>query len=166
MSTNFEPAPAASTKKRPARKKAELKRRNLPLLMLVVRDTIASRFRPIFKQFGLTEQQYRVVRSLYERGESSIGEVASRCHILGPSLTGLINRMAKAGLVVGRLDETDMRRSFISLTRQARSMFEEMVPLIEDAYTRLEEDLGVDEVKALYRKLDQVMTKLDGETHV
>ncbi|NAW23594.1 homoprotocatechuate degradation operon regulator HpaR, partial [Salmonella sp. gx-f9] len=36
------------------------KRRNLPHLLLRARETLMARFRPILREHGITEQQWRV----------------------------------------------------------------------------------------------------------
>lgn len=159
-SSNMDGVGDVSPAPRAKRRKVQLRRRNLPLLLLKARDGVAGYFRPIFKAHGLTEQQWRVLRSLYENGESSIGNVARRCHILGPSLTGMLERMASAGMLVQRIDDSDLRRSFVSLTKLGRTTFEEMVPQIEEAYAVLEARVGSDELQELYRRTDELVERL------
>jgi DNA-binding MarR family transcriptional regulator len=40
--------------------------RSLPMMLYRTLDTVMPRFRSIFNEFGLTEQQWRVLRVLWE----------------------------------------------------------------------------------------------------
>lgn len=142
------------------RKRSELKRRNLPLLMLMARESVTSFFRPVFNEFKLTEQQWRITRALYEEGELMISQVADRTFIVGPSLSGILQRMVEAELLVKRLDPADTRRFYVSLTKAGRAKFEAMVPRIQEAYAVLEARIGKDELDELYEVMDRVLSKI------
>lgn len=141
----------------PREQRLRLSRRNLPLLMLVARESVTSFFRPIFNEFGVTEQQWRIIRLLYEAGELTLTQVADRTFIVGPSLSGIVRRMIQAKLLVKRADPEDSRSSYVSLTRQARAKFEAMVPHVEEAYRDLESRAGKADINAIYVLLDRVL---------
>lgn len=143
------------------RRRTQLSHRNLPLLMLQAREQVTACFRPIFRSCGLTEQQWRILRALYEHHEMMISQLAESCLILGPSLTGILQRMIDADLVVKRLDALDTRRFHVSLTKQGRAKFEAMAPLVEDAYANLERRVGKATIAELYRILDDLVTRMD-----
>ena len=70
----------------------EFKRRNLALLLLSARESVMANFRPTLKAFGLTDQQWRILRALNSAGEMEAGQIADTCKILSPSLTGILSR--------------------------------------------------------------------------
>lgn len=142
------------------RKRSELSRRNLPLLMLMAREAVTSFFRPVFNEFKLTEQQWRITRALYEDGELMISQVAEKTFIVGPSLSGILQRMVEAGLLVKRLDPLDTRRFYVSLTKAGRGKFEAMVPRIREAYRELELRIGEDGVDEIYDLMDRLLVKI------
>ena len=84
--------------------------RNLPLLLLQARESVISRFRPILNAHGITEQQWRIVRSLIERGPLEPREIVTLCHISSPSLAGVLARMDDTGLVQRQRMDHDQRR--------------------------------------------------------
>ena len=53
--------------------------------MLRAREAIMISFRPILAKHGFTEQQWRVLRVLGEKGPSDAGQVAFDACILAPS---------------------------------------------------------------------------------
>ncbi len=55
--------------------------------------------RPSLREHGLSDQQWRVLRVLGEHGAVETGRVAREAFILGPSLTGVLARMERDGLI-------------------------------------------------------------------
>ena len=108
-----------------------LTHRNLPLLLLQAREAVLSHFRPIITHFGLTEQQWRILRTLSENESMEPRQIAEVCMILGPSLAGVLARMDELGLVERRRVDTDQRRVLVSLTAKSRDLVKRMAPLIE-----------------------------------
>lgn len=120
-------------------------------------------FRPILNHFGITEQQWRVIRALDERDELEPRELCDVCQILSPSLTGVLARMEALGLIEQRRVETDLRRRKVVLTASGRAMVEDMAPLIEAQYRELENALGKTLVTDLYLMLGRVLARRDCE---
>ena len=73
--------------------------RNLPRLLLQARESVMAHTRPSLRGHGLSDQQWRVLRVLGEHGTVETGRVAREAYILGPSLTGVLARMERDGLV-------------------------------------------------------------------
>ena len=75
-------------------KATRLHHRNLPLLLLQARERVISHFRPILNANGVTEQQWRIVRVLYEKPSLEPREIVELCRISSPSMAGVLARMA------------------------------------------------------------------------
>ena len=73
--------------------------RNLPRLLLQAREAVMAHTRPSLREHGLSDQQWRVLRVLGEHGAVETGRVAREAFILGPSLTGVLARMERDGLI-------------------------------------------------------------------
>lgn len=131
--------------------------KNLPLLLAQAREAVVVHFRPILNHFGLTEQQWRVLRTLVERGEMEQRLIAEACHLLGPSLAGILTRMEEMGLIQRRKSPSDQRRVLVSVTPRTRSLVDDMAPLIEQQYRHLEAAMGRDFIESLFRHLNQVL---------
>ena len=61
--------------------------------MLRAREAIMLSFRPLLAKHGFTEQQWRVLRVLGEKGTSDAGQVAFEACILAPSLSRIIGKL-------------------------------------------------------------------------
>lgn len=135
-------------------------RRNLPLLLLSVREKVRHGFQPVFRQFGITEQQWRILRQLYERHDMGVTQIADACLILAPSIVGIIPRMEALGLVARKPVAGDRRRANISLTPKGTEMVEQILPRLDVIYQELEDSLGQPRMQELFRILDEVGDRL------
>lgn len=131
--------------------------RNLPLLLLKARETLLARFRPILSHFGMTDQQWRVIRALSEHDELEPRQICELCQILSPSLTGVLTRMEELGLVSRERMANDQRRVIVRLTAKSADIADRISPLIEAQYGMVEDYLGRDLVGELYVLLDRVL---------
>ncbi len=116
-------------------------------------------FRPILKDFSLTEQQWRILRTLDEapRNELEAGHIAKQSCILSPSLTGVLDRMERDGLVCRAHPPEDQRKWIVGLTDKSRSMIEQIRPRIDAEYALLEASLGRSALEDTYRRLDTLI---------
>lgn len=140
-----------------------LAHRNLPQLLLQARERVLGRFRPILNAHGLTEQQWRVLRSLYELGPLEPREIGELCQISSPSLAGVLARMDDLGLVSRKRLEHDQRRLLVSLKPKSRVLAARMAPLIEATYARIEQELSIESIDRVYRALDELLEKLPAQ---
>jgi homoprotocatechuate degradation regulator HpaR len=134
--------------------KTPLKHRNLALLLLQAREVVMARFRPILNHHNITEQQWRIIRSL---SEMEPREICEACQILSPSLTGVLARMEELGLVTRTRMDTDQRRVNVRLTAKSERLFNEIAPLVEQEYLALESEPTGANIEELYAALDRFL---------
>jgi homoprotocatechuate degradation regulator HpaR len=116
--------------------------RDLPQQLLKARDALMAHFRPVLNHFGVTEQQWRILRALDEHQQLEPRELCELCQILSPSMAGMLARMEEMGLVERRRVAADARRVMVSLAPQGDRLFEEIAPLIERQYRLMEKAWG------------------------
>jgi homoprotocatechuate degradation regulator HpaR len=141
-------------------KSTRLHHRNLPLILLQARERVISHFRPILNANGVTEQQWRIVRVLYEQSSLEPRQIVERCRISSPSMAGVLARMEELGLVARRRMPRDQRRVHVSLTARARAMAARMAPQIDATYRRIEQQIGPEFSAHLQQALDQLLATL------
>jgi homoprotocatechuate degradation regulator HpaR len=144
-------------------RRAAFTRRNLPLLLLQARESVIARFRPILQAHGITEQQWRVVRALIERGAMEPRELVETCRISSPSLAGVLARMDETGLVTRERFDNDQRRLKVSLTPKSRALAARMAPQVEAVYADIEARIGPEFTQDFYRALDDLIAALGDE---
>ena len=79
-------------------------------------------YRPLLEPLGLTYVQYLVMLVLWESAPRSVGELGQQLHLDSGTLTPLLKRMEKSGLVLRERDSEDERRVLISLTDEGRNL--------------------------------------------
>lgn len=131
--------------------------RNLPRLLLQAREAVMAHTRPSLREHALSDQQWRVLRVLGEHGAVETGRVAREAFILGPSLTGVLARMERDGLIVRSRDPEDQRCSVIEATAQGRKLVKKLSTSIEAHYEWMEQTLGKDKLTQIYGLLDELI---------
>jgi homoprotocatechuate degradation regulator HpaR len=131
--------------------------RNLPRLLLQARESVMAHTRPSLRQHGLSDQQWRVLRVLGEQGTMETGKVAREAYILGPSLTGVLARMERDGMVKRERDPADQRRTVVQATAKGLKLVEKLSHVVEAHYGWMEKSLGKQKLTELYGLLDQVI---------
>ena len=63
---------------------------SLPMQLLKAREAAMSRFRPMLRDHGLTEQRWRVIRAIHEHNKIDASELAIKSFLLSPSLTRIL----------------------------------------------------------------------------
>ncbi len=131
--------------------------RNLPRLLLQAREAVMAHARPSLRAQGLSDQQWRVLRVLGEHGTVETGTVAREAFILGPSLTGVLTRMERDGLIRRERDSADQRRTVVQATAKGRKLVGQLSGAIEAHYTKMETSLGKQKLAQLYELLDHLI---------
>ncbi|MDO8387184.1 MAG: homoprotocatechuate degradation operon regulator HpaR [Polaromonas sp.] len=131
--------------------------RNLPRLLLQARESVMAHTRPQLREHALSDQQWRVLRVLGEHGVVETGKVAREAFILGPSLTGVLNRMERDGLIRRARDAADQRRTVIEATDKGAQLVSTLSKTIEAHYAWMEQSLGKENLSQLYDLLDKVI---------
>ena len=117
--------------------------------------------RPSLRAHGLSDQQWRVLRVLgehaHERGGIETGRVASEAYLLGPSLTGVLSRMERDGLIERERCSQDARRTVVRATAAGLAKVQALSQTIEAHYVWMEQHLGKVQLTSLYDLLDQLI---------
>lgn len=131
--------------------------RNLPQLFLKAREELLCHFRPIINHFGLTEQQWRILRTLSEHEQLEPREICDICHILSPSLAGVLARMDDLGVVIRSRMPEDQRRVLVRLSPKGEAIVAQMAPLVQAQYRLLEDALGQELIQEVYQVVDKLL---------
>jgi homoprotocatechuate degradation regulator HpaR len=136
---------------------------SLPMMLYRTLDVVMPRFRRIFKEFGLTEQQWRVLRVLWEQDRLAFHELASITLIPRPSLVGIIDRLRDAGLVERVRCEKDRRIVYVRVTAAGADIQEQVMPLVQQAYFELRLSVDDDVWHQLLDGLGQISSLEEGK---
>lgn len=118
--------------------------RSLPMMLYRTLDTVMPRFRKIFNDFGLTEQQWRVLRVLWETDDVTIKDLADLTLIAAPSLVGIVDRLERDGLVMRQRLTTDRRKVNVAVTQAGAELEDKIMPRVASAYVELKQSVDAE----------------------
>ncbi|NKB52603.1 MAG: homoprotocatechuate degradation operon regulator HpaR [Rhizobiaceae bacterium] len=132
----------------------------LPIALLRTREVVMARFRPHLAEYGMTEQQWRLIRVVQQRPGIDATALSEACCILMPSLSRMLKNLETDGLLTRKKVEGDMRRQVISLTKQGKDLFAKMAPKAEAIYAQMEAEFGKSDMSDLIGQLQTLRRSL------
>ena len=119
-------------------------------------DAVMPRFRKIFNDFDLTEQQWRVLRVLWETDHTTIMELSEATLLPAPSLVGIVDRLERDQLVNRQRSEADRRKVNIVLTSQGVALEGEIMPRVASVYADLKQSVDEETWSAVLNGLREI----------
>lgn len=98
------------------------------LLLHRVRDALVLCEDSIFREYGLTMEQFAVLAAVKSRGPLRPADLAFILERRPNSVTMLVDRMVKAGLVRRTRDRIDRRAVYVSLTNKGENALKPATP--------------------------------------
>ena len=116
---------------------------------------VTQAYTPMLTELGITYPQYLVLMVLWENDNQPVNDIAHRLVLETNTVTPLLQRMEKLGLVNRKKGKQDKRQQIVSLTKKGKALEEEALatipsgwdqqlsacPLKKKDYPRLEQDL-------------------------
>lgn len=109
----------------------------------------------ILEPSGLRITQFTLLAALAKLGTVSLKELGEALMIDPTTLNRNLKPLEKQGLVESHSGE-DQRTRLVSLSEQGQARFNEILPLWEQAQTRLIDGLGQEKLQAFLNDLHQV----------
>ena len=129
---------------------------SLPMILSRTLDGVMPVYRALFQEHAITDQQWRVMRALWEQKHLTSKQISEITLLPSPSLVGILDRLEKKGYV-GRLRSVEDRRLvYIVPTQAGRKLQELMLPKIEQIHDRFMHQVTPDEWGELNRILDKL----------
>ena len=86
---------------------------------------ITQAYTPMLNELGITYPQYLVLMVLWEKDNQPVNDIARRLLLETNTVTPLLQRMEKLGIVTRKKGEQDKRQQIVSLTEKGKAMEEE-----------------------------------------
>ena len=122
---------------------------------------ISQAYHPLLSEHGLTYPQYLVLLVLWEKDAQPVNDIAKRLFLETNTVTPLLQRMEKEGVLTRKKGEKDARQMIVSLT--AKGM--ELQKKLADVPFTVGKAVACDSVNPktapdLFRMLDGIIEKL------
>ena len=127
-------------------------------------DQYQIRFARLFRQHELTPSQYNILRILQGEGAPlPVLEIASRTVTVVPGITGLIDRLERAGFVARKRCAEDRRVIYVALTEKGRKTLAVLNEPLRELHQTLIGHLAKTELKELTGLLEKARGALSAE---
>ncbi len=120
-------------------------------------------YRPLLDELGVTYPQYLVLLVLWEQpAEMMVGEICLRLQLDSGTITPLLKRLEKSGLLQRVRSQEDERRVMISLTQAGIDLRQRAEHIPHTLSCQL--GISSDAISALRQQLQGLLVTLNGKT--
>ena len=123
---------------------------------------ITQAYTPILTALGITYPQYLVLMVLWENDNQPVNDIAHRLHLETNTVTPLLQRMEKLGLVNRKKGEQDKRQQIVSLTKKGKALekeaFAQVPSCMKDQLSAC--PLNLEDYQRLAQELDSIIDTL------
>ena len=120
-------------------------------------------YHPLLSEPGLTYPQYLVLMVLWEKDAQPVNDIAKRLLLETNTVTPLLQRMEKEGILVRRKGEKDARQMIVSLTKKGKDLQKELSDVPATVGNAVMCDSVTPETAPdLFRMLDDIIMQLKG----
>ena len=118
-------------------------------------------YHPLLSEQGLTYPQYLVLLVLWEKDAQPVNDIAKRLLLETNTVTPLLQRMEKDGVLIRRKGEQDARQMIVSLTRKGKDLQKKLADVpAAIGKAVLCESVTPETVPGLFRMLDDIILRL------
>lgn len=118
-------------------------------------------YHPLLSEHGLTFPQYLVLLVLWEKDAQPVNDIAKRLYLETNTVTPLIQRMEKGGIVTRNKGEKDARQMIVKLTSKGKELQEKLAKVPDTVGNAVIcESVTYETAPELFRMLDDVIAKL------
>jgi MarR family 2-MHQ and catechol resistance regulon transcriptional repressor len=132
------------------------------LLLRRVGDTLALCQDSVYGKYGLTTEQFGILASLKSRGPLRPSDLSQILERTPNSISMLIDRMVKSGLVRRTRDRKDRRTVTVSLTGKGDAAVEPAVPAGWEFIHQILSSLSINDQRSFADMLETVKCELTG----
>lgn len=120
--------------------------------------------RALVHRYGLTGPQLVVLKELAEGPPRTVSELAQAVNLSQATLTGILDRLDRKGLI-GRVRSTeDRRKVIVSLTPAAKEVIAQAPPLLQEHFTQAFGGLAEWEQNQILSSLQRIVALMEAES--
>ena len=126
---------------------------------------VTQTYKPFLDKLGITYPQYLVLMVLWETDNQPVNDIAHKLLLETNTVTPLIQRMEKMGLVIRTKGIVDTRQRIVSLTKEGKAIEKEAAKVPACMLEHFADcGLKKEEVFRLVPLLDEVINRLKDHT--
>lgn len=116
-----------------------------------------------FSKSNITNSQFIALMAVFHADRCTMGFLAKRLHVSTPTVTGLIDRLIKLGLVERIPSEKDRRKIYIEVTKKGNALIKDFKGVVRRRWGRLLAGLSPMEVETFRRIFEKLRLGMEGK---
>jgi len=122
---------------------------------------LSQAYHPLLSQHGLTYPQYLVLLVLWEKDAQPVNDIARRLYLETNTVTPLLQRMEKEGILLRTKGKKDARQIIVSLTSKGKGLQSKLADVpFAVGNAVLCDSVTPETAPSLFRMLDDIIGKL------
>jgi len=119
--------------------------------------------RQLARLHGLTEPQAICLNAVNRAGELNSGQLARSVSLSPPTVTGILDRLERRGLVRRERAARDKRQVVVCLTEDGRELLDNSPPPLQERFTQRLTELPATRQRQIARSLNDVVKLMEAE---
>lgn len=134
---------------------------DIAFAITIASKEIADSFNNVVLSYGVTRSQCVAMYYISKSESITQKDLASYMHIRESTMTGLLDRLQRDGLIERKVNSEDMRKKSIYLSQKGKKKLREIEDIAIDFVKCSESDLSEEDI----RKFKEIITKMENSTN-
>ena len=132
-------------------------KKSLTITLLRAREALMMSFRPMLAKHNFTEQQWRVLRVLGEKGPCDAGQLATEACISPPSLSRIINTLIENNFITKKENKIDKRKIKLEISLDGKLKLESIKPEYLLILKSIQKRYGKEKIEKILNLLTEII---------
>ncbi|MGG0740449.1 MarR family winged helix-turn-helix transcriptional regulator [Niallia taxi] len=126
-------------------------------LLSVSQNKVFKYFSKLLEEYGVTPAQYGVLNCLWKEGQLSPKQIGEMVYLEAPTVSGILDKMQKAGLIERSVDPNNRRNVLVTATSKSNSIKENIESATINLNTMVLQNLSDNEQNVLKKALETII---------
>lgn len=117
--------------------------------------------RDLVRNYGLTGPQLILLKELTEFRKRTVGDLAKTVSLSNATVTDILDRLEKRGLIQRSRSDTDRRRVLVSITEEGEKLLQNVPSLLQERFIAQFEKLEIWEQTLILSSLQRIASMME-----
>lgn len=128
-------------------------------LLTISQNKVFQYFGEKLKKFEITPGQYGVLSCLWKNSPQTPKQIGATLFLEASSISGILDRMQKNGLIIRELDPNNRRNILIYPTEKGMSLKDQVKLIVDELNSHFLEEFSIEERETLKKLLTIIIHK-------
>lgn len=114
-------------------------------------------FSKLLEDYGVTPAQYGVLNCLWKEGQLSPKQIGEMVYLEAPTVSGILDKMQKAGLIERSIDPKNRRNVLVMATQKSNEIRNEVEAATIELNNKVFQNLADSDIEVLKKSLEVII---------